>query len=75
MGTAPVALDPLTIDVVLNGVQVAKNSAPYADKTAVSFKDRVVTLEINLHLGSEQATVVTNDLSHDYVHENSAYST
>ena len=75
VGTAPVALDPLTIDVVLNGVQVAKNSAPYADKNAVSFNDRVVTLEINLHLGSEQATVVTNDLSHDYVHENSAYST
>lgn len=75
VGTSQATLDPLTIDVVLNGVHVAKNSAPYADKSLVSFADRVVTLEIDLHCGSESAVVVTNDLSHDYVHENSAYST
>jgi glutamate N-acetyltransferase/amino-acid N-acetyltransferase len=75
VGTAQAFLDPLTIDVVLNGVHVAKNSAPYEDKSLVSFADRVVTIEIDLHCGSEQAVVVTNDLSHDYVHENSAYST
>jgi glutamate N-acetyltransferase/amino-acid N-acetyltransferase len=74
-GTANAEIDPLTIDVSLNGVQVAKSSAPYEDKNAVSFEDRLVNLVINLNVGSSMATVRTNDLSHDYVHENSAYST
>ncbi|MGA0062142.1 MAG: bifunctional glutamate N-acetyltransferase/amino-acid acetyltransferase ArgJ [Candidatus Planktophila sp.] len=75
VGTASVQMDPLNIDVVLNGVQVAKASAPFADKNQVSFSDRVVNIEVNLNVGSANATVMTNDLSHDYVHENSAYST
>jgi glutamate N-acetyltransferase/amino-acid N-acetyltransferase len=74
-GTASAEIDPLTIDVTLNGVQVAKNSAPYEDKSKVSFADRLVNLVINLNVGAAKATVRTNDLSHDYVHENSAYST
>jgi len=75
VGTAKAEMDPLSIDVVLNGVEVAKGSAPFADKNLVSFADRKVLIEINMNLGSATATVVTNDLSHDYVHENSAYST
>ena len=74
-GTADAEMDPLTIDVRLNGIQVAKNSAPFEDKTKVSFENRLVELVINLNIGSATATVRTNDLSHDYVHENSAYST
>jgi glutamate N-acetyltransferase/amino-acid N-acetyltransferase len=75
VGTAPVELNPLDIDVTLNGVQVAKSSAPFADRSQVSFEDRLVTIEIDLKLGIAHATVFTNDLSHDYVHENSAYAT
>jgi len=75
VGTAPVDLNPLDIDVTLNGVQVAKSSAPFADRSQVSFEDRLVTIDIDLKLGSAHATVFTNDLSHDYVHENSAYAT
>ena len=75
VGTAKAEMDPLSIDVVLNGVDVAKGSAPFADKNLVSFADRKVLIEINMNIGSATATVVTNDLSHDYVHENSAYST
>jgi glutamate N-acetyltransferase/amino-acid N-acetyltransferase len=41
----------------------------------VSFLERLVSIDINLNVGSSFATVMTNDLSHDYVHENSAYST
>ena len=74
-GTADAEMDPLTIDVTLNGVQVAKNSAPFEDKTNVSFDNRLVELIIDLNSGESTATVRTNDLSHDYVHENSAYST
>jgi len=75
VGTADAYLDPLTIDVSLNGIAVCVSSAPAADKTLVSFEDRLVDIEINLTVGSDSATFQTNDLSHAYVHENSAYST
>lgn len=75
VGTAQAQMNPLDIDVTLNGVQVAKSSAPFADRNQVSFIDRLVTIDIDLKIGSAQATVFTNDLSHDYVHENSAYAT
>jgi glutamate N-acetyltransferase/amino-acid N-acetyltransferase len=73
-GTADAHLDPLTIDVKLNGVQVCTNSAPDADKSTVDFAARLVEIEIDLKVGSSTAKILTNDLSHDYVHENSAYS-
>jgi glutamate N-acetyltransferase/amino-acid N-acetyltransferase len=75
VGTARVQLNPLDIDVTLNGIEVAKSSAPFADRKQVSFTDRLVTIDIDLKLGTASATVFTNDLSHDYVHENSAYAT
>ena len=75
VGTANAQMDSLNIDVILNGIHVAKESAPFEDKNLVSFADRLVNLEVNLNMGSASATVMTNDLSHDYVHENSAYST
>ena len=74
VGTAEAAMDPLTIDVSLNGVQVCTNSAPDADKSKVNFDSRLVEILIDLKIGSHSATIKTNDLSHDYVHENSAYS-
>jgi glutamate N-acetyltransferase/amino-acid N-acetyltransferase len=73
-GTADAHIDPLKIDVRLNGVQVCTNSAPDADKTTVDFAARLVEIEIDLKVGNANATILTNDLSHDYVHENSAYS-
>jgi glutamate N-acetyltransferase/amino-acid N-acetyltransferase len=75
VGTADAQMDALDIDVFLNGIHVAKQSAPFEDKNLVSFSERLVELIVNLNVGSATATVMTNDLSHDYVHENSAYST
>lgn len=75
VGTADANMDPLTIDVALNGVQVCTNSAPDSDKSKVDFSNRLVEIVIDLKVGNASATVMTNDLSHDYVHENSAYST
>ena len=40
-----------------------------------SLSAREVLVEVDLHAGDAEATVWTNDLTHDYVHENSAYST
>lgn len=75
VGTARAKINPLDIDVTLNGVKVAKSSAPFEDRNQVSFADRLVIIQIDLKVGSASATVFTNDLSHDYVHENSAYAT
>jgi len=75
VGTADAQMDPLSINVSLNGVQVCSNSAPDADKSTVDFAPRLVKIVIDLKVGSHNATIKTNDLSHDYVHENSAYST
>jgi glutamate N-acetyltransferase/amino-acid N-acetyltransferase len=75
VGTADAHMDPYSIDVRLNGVQVCTNSSPDADKSDVNFDNRLVEIIIDLKVGNESATVMTNDLSHDYVHENSAYST
>ena len=75
VGTADAQMDPLAIDVKLNGVQVCSNSAPDADKSTVNFAARLVEIEIDLKIGTATATIMTNDLTHDYVHENSAYST
>ena len=74
VGTADAQMDPLAIDVSLNGVQVCTNSAPDADKSTVNFDARLVEIVIDLKIGSHSAMIKTNDLSHDYVHENSAYS-
>lgn len=75
VGTADAHMDPLAIDVKLNGVQVCTNSAPDAEKSKVNFAARLVEIEVDLKVGSASATIMTNDLTHDYVHENSAYST
>jgi glutamate N-acetyltransferase/amino-acid N-acetyltransferase len=75
VGTADAFLDASAIDVSLNGVPVCAKSAPGEDKSLVSFENRLVTIDINLNIGSSSASILTNDLSHAYVHENSAYST
>jgi glutamate N-acetyltransferase/amino-acid N-acetyltransferase len=74
VGTTTAYLDPLTIDVTLNGIDIVRNSVAFEDKNLVSFENRLVELTVNLNVGQASATIRTNDLSHDYVHENSAYS-
>ncbi|MEW1965026.1 bifunctional glutamate N-acetyltransferase/amino-acid acetyltransferase ArgJ [Micrococcus sp. NPDC078436] len=78
VGTVPEALAPFdadALDVSFNGVQVCRASGVGEDRSLVDLGAREVRVEIDLHAGSAEATVWTNDLTHDYVHENSAYST
>jgi len=74
VGTTTAAFDPADLDVAMNGVWVCRRSTPDADPAAVDLSEREVTVTIDLKAGSERATVWTNDLTHAYVHENSAYS-
>jgi glutamate N-acetyltransferase/amino-acid N-acetyltransferase len=74
VGTTQAAFDPADLDVAMNGVWVCRNSTPAEDPASVDLTAREVTVTIDLKAGSERATVWTNDLTHAYVHENSAYS-
>ncbi|MFX0594972.1 bifunctional glutamate N-acetyltransferase/amino-acid acetyltransferase ArgJ [Melissospora conviva] len=75
VGTTAAAFEPDEIDVAVNGVWVCRAGGAAEDRSKVDLSGRDVTIRIDLHAGSETATVWTNDLSHAYVHENSAYST
>ncbi|MCU1692571.1 MAG: argJ, partial [Frankiales bacterium] len=52
-----------------------KAGESFEDPALVRFEGRQVHLTIDLHAGDATATVLTNDLTTAYVHENSAYST
>ncbi|NQX26687.1 bifunctional glutamate N-acetyltransferase/amino-acid acetyltransferase ArgJ [Microbacteriaceae bacterium VKM Ac-2854] len=74
VGTTDAQFDPYGIDVAMNGVQVCKAGEPFESRDLVDLTPRKVAVDIDLHAGDVTATIWTNDLTHDYVHENSAYS-
>lgn len=74
IGTTSAAFDPYDIDVSMNSVLISAKGMPAADRSKVDLSGREVVIEIDLHSGDQTATVVTNDLTHAYVEENSAYS-
>jgi glutamate N-acetyltransferase/amino-acid N-acetyltransferase len=74
IGTTGAAFDPADLDVAINGVQVCRRSTPDEDPAGVDMEARQVSVTIDLKSGDARATVWTNDLTHAYVHENSAYS-
>jgi glutamate N-acetyltransferase/amino-acid N-acetyltransferase len=75
VGTTSAAFDPASLDVEMNGVQVCRAGGVGEDRSLVDLSGRDVRVVVDLHAGDATATVWTNDLTHDYVHENSAYST
>ncbi|MFP3464540.1 bifunctional glutamate N-acetyltransferase/amino-acid acetyltransferase ArgJ [Leifsonia sp. SIMBA_070] len=74
VGTTDAEFDPYGIDVAINGVQVCTAGEPDQPRELVDLTPRAVHVLIDLHAGDETATILTNDLTHDYVHENSAYA-
>ena len=79
VGTVPVEVAPFeadAVDVTINGVTVCRAGGVGEDRSLVDLAAaREVRVDVDLHAGRATATVWTNDLTHDYVHENSAYST
>ncbi len=73
-GTADAMMDGNLIDVSLNGVMVARSGGFGEDRSLVDLSGKEIEIVIDLHIGSHSATVITNDLTAMYVHENSAYS-
>ena len=75
IGTTDAAFDPGAVDVVMNGVAVCRRGAIGEPRQAVDLSGRQVRVTIDLRAGDAVARLLTTDLTHDYVHENSAYST
>ncbi|MCR2764880.1 bifunctional glutamate N-acetyltransferase/amino-acid acetyltransferase ArgJ [Microbacterium sp. zg.B48] len=74
IGTTEAAFDPYDVDVWMNGVRVCSQGGPDASRDDVDLTPRATDLLIDLRVGEAAATILTNDLTHDYVHENSAYA-
>ena len=75
VGTTQAVFAPATLDVDINDIQVCRSGGVGEDRTLIDMKAREVHVVVDLHAGEQTATIWTNDLTHDYVHENSAYST
>jgi glutamate N-acetyltransferase/amino-acid N-acetyltransferase len=74
IGTTKAPFDPYAVDVSMNGVRVCSNGAPDRPRDEVDLTPRSMSLVIDLKNGDASATIWTNDLTHEYVHENSAYA-
>jgi glutamate N-acetyltransferase/amino-acid N-acetyltransferase len=74
IGTTDAAFDPYDVDVSMNGVRVCTQGGPDRPREEVDLTPRATHVGIDLKAGDARATIWTNDLTHDYVHENSAYS-
>ncbi|MFC6883057.1 MULTISPECIES: bifunctional glutamate N-acetyltransferase/amino-acid acetyltransferase ArgJ [Actinomadura] len=75
VGTTEAVFEPDQLNVAINGVWVCRNGSFGDDRDKVDLRPRDVTITVDLSAGPHSATVWTTDLTADYVHENSAYST
>ncbi|MEO3828157.1 bifunctional glutamate N-acetyltransferase/amino-acid acetyltransferase ArgJ [Actinomadura sp. B10D3] len=75
VGTTDAVFEPDQVNVAINGVWVCRNGSFGDDRDKVDLRPRDVTITVDLSAGPHSATVWTTDLTADYVHENSAYST
>jgi glutamate N-acetyltransferase/amino-acid N-acetyltransferase len=75
IGTTRAAFEPDQLAVSMNGVQICRNGAAGDDRSLVDLTGRNIHIVVDLNAGECSATIWTNDLSHAYVEENSAYST
>ena len=68
---APYDSEKVTVDV--NGVRICENGGAGRDRSEVDMTPREVHIDIDLNAGEAEATVWTDDLTHEYVHINADY--
>jgi glutamate N-acetyltransferase/amino-acid N-acetyltransferase len=74
IGTTEATFDPYDIDVEINGIRVSTKGGPDQDRSKVNLSSREVLIRVGLNAGDATATILTNDLTKEYVIENSEYS-
>jgi len=75
VGASEARVEPETLSITVNGVLLCQAAAAVGDRSKADLSGPDVAVEVHLGLGAGEATVLTTDLSHAYVEENSAYST
>ena len=75
LGTTSAVFESDQVDVAINGVWVCRGGGVGDSRDLVDMSDRLVQIDVDLGAGDSEATILTNDLTADYVHENSAYAT
>jgi len=75
VGTTDARFEPDRLNVAINGVWVCRHGCAGDDRSKVDLSPRDVRITIDLSAGPSSATIHTTDLTTEYVHENSAYST
>jgi glutamate N-acetyltransferase/amino-acid N-acetyltransferase len=75
IGTTAATFEPDSVAVAINGIWVCRAGAAGEPRDLVDMSGRQVHVLIDLAAGDATACVHTTDLTADYVHENSAYST
>jgi len=75
LGTTSAAFESDEVDVAINGVTVCKGGGVGDSRDGVDMSERDVLIDVYLKAGESTVTIWTNDLTSDYVYENSAYST
>lgn len=68
---APFDAEKVTVDV--NGVRICENGGAGRDRSEVDMTPREVHIDIDLNEGDAEASVWTDDLTHEYVHINADY--
>ncbi|OIK05280.1 bifunctional glutamate N-acetyltransferase/amino-acid acetyltransferase ArgJ [Streptomyces monashensis] len=74
IGTTSAAFEPDRLGVAINGVWVCKGGSVGEDRALVDMTGREVRITVDLAAGTDCAVIWTNDLTADYVHENSEYA-
>jgi glutamate N-acetyltransferase/amino-acid N-acetyltransferase len=75
VGTTDAVFEPDRLNVAINGIWVCRHGAPGDERSKVDLKPKDVTITVDLSAGPHSAVILTTDLTKEYVHENSAYST
>ncbi len=75
VGTTAAEFEPDRLNVAINGIWVCRNGCAGDERAKVDMSPRDVTITVDLSAGPHAATILTTDLTAEYVHENSAYST
>ena len=75
VGTTTAEFEPDRLNVAINGIWVCRNGCAGDERSKVDMSPRDVTITVDLSAGPSAAAILTTDLTAEYVHENSAYST
>ena len=67
-------MDPDRLDVPINGVLLCRGGVAAGGRADADLSGKEMLVEVALGLGTGTADILTTDLSHAYVEENSAYS-